>query len=80
MWNWIIQIAIYVITSYISYQMRETPEGPDPASLEDFDVPTASEARPIPVVFGTVMVSGSNVVWYGDLRTEEVTSGGGGKK
>lgn len=50
-----------------------------PASLSDFRFPTATEARPIPVVWGTVRLDGPNCVWYGDYRvvpiTEEVDTG-----
>lgn len=48
------------------------------AGLEDFRFPTASEGRPVPLIFGTVRLKGPNVVWYGDLTQEAITSGGGG--
>lgn len=79
MWNTLVQIGIYALTTFISYQMREQEAPTEAASLEDFDVPTASESRPIPVVFGTVRISGSNVVWYGDYKTEKVKKSGGKK-
>lgn len=42
-------------------------EKPQPSSLGDFRLPTATEGRAIPAVFGTCKVMGPNVVWYGDL-------------
>lgn len=39
-----------------------------PASLNDFNFPTATEGRVIPLVWGTDKVKGPNVMWYGDLR------------
>jgi hypothetical protein len=42
-------------------------------------VPTAEQDRPIPVIFGTVWITGPNVVWYGDLRTEGIPAPGGKK-
>ena len=50
-----------------------------PASLSDVDAPTAEEGRPIPVVFGTVLLRGSNVVWYGDLEADPIKKKGGKK-
>ncbi len=52
---------------------KPTYDSPDASSLGDFQVPTAQEGRPIPVVFGTCNVKGSNVVWYGDLRHDAIT-------
>lgn len=74
MWGYLI---IAVVFAVISFALRpRIPEQPPP-STEDINVPTAEEGRPIPVVFGRVLVTGSNVVWYGDLGYEEVRSEGG---
>ena len=56
-----------------------TPKRPEkkPAALTDFDFPTAEQGRPIPVVFGKVLVKDPNVVWYGDLASQPVKSEGG---
>jgi len=70
---------IWIITTAISYLLAPKPEKPKPASLRDFDIPTADEDRPIPVVFGTVTITGPNTVWYGDLRTVPIKSKGGKK-
>ena len=43
------------------------------AGRGDFQFPTASAARPIPVVWGTVKIDAPNLVWYGDLSTEPIT-------
>lgn len=63
----------------ISYALRPKPEIPDPATMSDFDVPTASEGDIIPVVFGEEMIDSSNVIYYGDLATSEIESEGGKK-
>lgn len=52
------------------------PEQP-PATLKDMQLPTAEPGRPIPVVFGTFVVTGANVVWYGDLVSRAVRAEGG---
>ena len=48
------------------------PHGPQPSALGDFSIPTASEGRAIPVVFGTVMIKGGNTVWWGDLKSKPI--------
>jgi len=39
-----------------------------PASLNDFNFPTATEGRVQQLQWGTDKVEGPNVIWYGDLR------------
>jgi hypothetical protein len=51
--------------------------GPQPSALGDFSVPTASEGRAIPVFAGTVMIKGGNTVWWGDLKSSAIKTGGG---
>jgi len=76
-----VQIALFVINLAVSYYLRpEPPEGPDPASLEDVDAPTAEAGKPVPVLFGRRQIKAPNVVWYGDLRTQPIKKGSGGKK
>lgn len=48
------------------------PKSLPPADLENIKVPTAEEGRAIPVLFGTRVIEGPNVVWYGDFKTQEV--------
>lgn len=74
-----VQIAIWVVTTIISYALRPKPQKPRALGLSDANVPTAEEGREIPVLFGTRDVSGPNVVWYGHLRTKSVKSSGGKK-
>lgn len=77
--TFLIQLAILIVSSYVSAALAPKPPKPKPASLTDFDVPTAEEGRPVPVVFGTVWVTGPNVIWYGHLRTEAIKSSSGKK-
>ena len=49
-----------------------------PASLDSFNITQASEGSVIPVVYGRIRLPG-NIIWYGNLETEEVESEGGGK-
>lgn len=73
--------ATYVLLAVLVVSVALAPKPPTqpPAALEDFSVPVAEEGRPIPVVFGTVTITGSNVLWYGDLRSTPIKSKGGKK-
>ncbi|MCK5088972.1 MAG: hypothetical protein KAQ88_03235, partial [Hyphomicrobiaceae bacterium] len=74
-------LLVYVATFLLTELLRPKPqlENAKPAGLGDFQVPTATEGRVVPVIWGRVKVSGPNVVWYGDLiadpRTEKVKTG-----
>lgn len=70
---------VLVVAAVVSYALTPKPPTPAPPALEDFSVPTAEEGRPVPVVFGEVWITGSNVIWYGDLSTTPIRSSGGKK-
>lgn len=75
-WGYVVAI---VIAALVATALAPRPPAPKPSTLADFDLPTAEEGRPIPVVFGTVTVTGANVIWYGNLRTKAIKSKGGKK-
>jgi len=74
-----VQLILLVVSVIVSYALRPKPPVPKPAALEDFDIPVAEQGRPIPVVFGTMLLTGPNVLWYGDLRTTPIKEKGGKK-
>lgn len=73
-----VQLVIMVLSAVITAMLTPKPPTPKAASLGDFQVPSAEQDRAIPVVFGTVEITGPNVVWYGDLFAIAIK--GGGKK
>ena len=77
--NFVFQLALLVVSYFISAALAPKPPQPKSAALEDFDIPLAEQGRPIPVVFGTMLITGPNVLWYGDLRTTPIKSEGGKK-
>ena len=77
--NFVFQLALLVVSYFVSAALAPKPPKPKPAALEDFDIPVAEQGRPVPVVFGTVLITGPNVLWYGDLRTTAITEKGGKK-
>lgn len=73
---WLFWMAVSTAISLgVAYLMAPKPPKPRhavPAGLEQFDVPTAEEGRPVQVLFGSRYVTGPNIVWYGDLKCEPV--------
>lgn len=47
-------------------------ENARPASLDDFDFPTATEGRVVPLIVGTEKIKGPNVTWYGNLSVTPI--------
>lgn len=48
-------------------------ENARPLGLGDFNFPTATEGRAVPIVWGRVMIKGPNCTWYGNLRNVPIT-------
>lgn len=72
-----VQLLWFLVTTVISIALAPKPKAPRSAAIEDFSFPTAEEGRPIPVVFGTVDITGPNVVWYGDLSNKKIKQSSG---
>lgn len=68
-----------LVAGYVTAALAPKIEPPKPSTLDDFDVPTAEEGRPIPWVFGTVWLRGPNVLWYGDMRAVAIREKSGKK-
>jgi len=64
----------YIVVFIASELLRPKPEleNAKPAGLGDFQFPTTTEGRSVPLIWGTVQNKGPNVVWYGDLRQEPI--------
>lgn len=75
----LVMMVISSALQAIGRQQPEQPKAPEPGKL---DIPTAEEGGAVPVIFGTVMIKKSNVIWYGDPNTTPIKQGSGsaGKK
>lgn len=71
--NMVIMAAVSYGIAALTKPKQKRPTAPTPAGLEQFEVPTAEEGRPIQVLFGKKYISGPNVLWYGDLTTRKIT-------
>ncbi len=67
-----LQLAFYVVTLALSVALAPKPPRNRPATLEDFELPTAEEDRPVPILFGTKRITGPNVLWFGDLSVSKL--------
>ena len=76
--TWVTYAFYIVMFAVAVYGIMNAPKAPD-ATVQTGEAPTAQEGRPIPVVFGTVMVRDPNIVWYGNLSTSPIVSDGGKK-
>src|ERR1700733_10609131 len=70
----LILLIVMIATTVITMLMRPH-NGPVASSLGDFNFPTATEGRAIPVAFGTVKIGGGNTVWWGNLKTIPIQQG-----
>ena len=77
MWPFIAGLVLAIGAMYV---LKPKQQKIPPAGFNDLDVPTASDGREIPVLFGTKNIKSANVVWYGDFRSDAIKSSGGGKK
>ena len=64
-------VAAFVIGLILVATMPK-PQDQPPPGLGNIKAPTAEEGRAIPVVFGTRLIEGPNVVWYGDISNEAI--------
>ena len=78
MWGY---IALWVSTLVISSLLAPRPktQAAQPGQIGAKDLPIASQDAPIPVLFGTRVISGPNVVWYGDVHVRPIRKKSGGK-
>ncbi len=72
--TFIVTLLIYAVLFVLSELLRPKPniENQRPKNLGDFQFPTATEGRVVPLVWGTVRLAGPNVVWYGDLVQQAI--------
>ncbi|KKL46133.1 hypothetical protein LCGC14_2348590, partial [marine sediment metagenome] len=70
-----ISLFLFVASIIISELLRPKPKIQEakPAGLGDFQFPTATEGRPVPLLWGRVRIKGANEIWHGDLAQTAIT-------
>ena len=69
-------IAFVIVVAILAVALAPKPPASTPASLNESNIPTAEQGKPIPKVFGTRVVQSPNIVWYGDLGYNKVEASG----
>ena len=67
---YLVVLIVLMVAMYFLFPVP-SPEVPDIAGLDEFTIPTNSQGRAIPILYGTSQVTG-NIMWYGSLHTEEI--------
>ncbi|MCO1335461.1 hypothetical protein MO867_14070 [Microbulbifer sp. OS29] len=78
--NFLIQIAVMVVASFVASALAPKPPRPKPASLNDWDFPVPDEGTPQAVFFGDCWTSSWCVLGVGNYRTLPIKINSGGKK
>lgn len=70
-----ITLLLFAAMTVISDLLMPKPEieNAKPVGLGDFQFPTSTEARVLPLVWGTAPIKGPNLLWYGDLVQTPIT-------
>lgn len=68
---WLIALIVTTILNVAAIIIMPKPKTPKPAAAEQAKAPTASAGKSIPVVFGTMTVTETNVLWYGQSSVRE---------
>lgn len=78
---WFVQLLIGIALNIVAYLIMPKPKQDQPNEIKDLEDPTAEAGRPLPVVFGSLMVKGLNVIDFMEKRTvmRELRSSGGKK-
>ena len=72
-------LVVYIVALIIAVATMPKPETQPPPGMGEVKSPTAEEGLEIPVLFGTRVFYGANVVWYGDVKAVAIVKSGGKK-
>ena len=76
MWYFVVFVTALVFSAFVSPK----PPSVGNSAAKSPTVPSATEGRAIAVLFGTRVLSGPNVVWYGNFSSAAVKKKSKGKK
>lgn len=79
LWAIALLVASYAITALLTPKPKSS--GDAAASMfKDVQFPIAEEGSSQAVVFGDCWTPDFQVIWYGNMKTETIKAGSGGKK
>lgn len=73
------QIAILIVSIYLSVALQPKPQEPKPAAFADIEVPQVDEGTPEAVIFGDVWTGDWMVLATGNFRTTAIKASAGKK-
>lgn len=73
---WLVQLAVMLVSAYISYASRPQVEAPKP---QEADVPTVEDGQAVKHHFGTVWISDEYVLAWKMMGTKAIKTKGGKK-
>lgn len=69
-----VQLLLWVVSFILTDYFRERLPSQTASGIGDFNIPTATEGRPVPIcIGGTVRFEAPNCIWYGDFVAEDRT-------
>lgn len=72
-------VFFFFATTIISGLLRPKPAGRPASQLSEFDAPTVSESRSLPVLMGRDWLDDPNWCWFGDLQIDVIYERGARK-
>ncbi len=69
--GWFLFLLLGIGLQVLGYLLMPKPKTPKPEAARDLENPTAEAGRPVAVVFGTLTVTGPNILWYGEKTLKE---------
>lgn len=70
-------IVAAIVVVILAFALQPKPPQITPPSLDDLKAPVITQGKPIVKVFGKRIITGPNIVWYGDLAYNKVKVKGG---
>jgi len=77
-WTWTAVVVVVILISTAIFMLTGSMKAPT-LLPEDSKITVAEVGKRIPVLFGTRLITNTNVVWYGDVSTEPRYASGGKK-
>ena len=64
-------LLLGLVLTVISYFLAPKPKASKPEAATEMENPTAESGKTMPVVFGSMTIKSSNILWYGDKSMKE---------
>ena len=69
--TWVVALIVSTVLNVAAYIITPKPKQPKPAAVENAQYPTAEAGRPVPVIWGCMIVKSPNVEGYWDSQARQ---------